>query len=71
MYIKVKVHAGEKRDIIIQKNPDTFEVWVKAEAERGLANQAVAQMLAKELNIEAKKLRLIKGGTSPAKIFEY
>ena len=71
MYIKVKVHADEKKDIIVQKAPDAFEVWVKAPAERGEANRAVTALVARELGIEAKKLRLIKGATSPAKIFEY
>lgn len=71
MYIKVRVHSDEKKDIIVQKNADTFEVWVKAKAERGQANKAVTLLLAQSLNIEAKRLKLIKGATSPAKIFEY
>lgn len=71
MYIKVKVHADEKRDVVVRKGPDAFEIWVKAPAERGEANRAVAVLVARELGIEAKRLRLIKGATSPAKIFEY
>lgn len=55
----------------MQKAPDAFEIWVKAPAERGEANRAVAALVARELGLEAKKLRLIKGATSPAKIFEY
>lgn len=69
MYIKVKVHAGEKKNLLSQKVQDTFEVWVKAPAERGLANDAVRDMLASHLGIESKKLRLIKGATCPSKIF--
>jgi uncharacterized protein YggU (UPF0235/DUF167 family) len=70
MYIKVKVHAGEKKNILKQKAPDTFEIWVKAPPERGLANEAARVLLAGYLKTEAKKLRLIKGAASPAKIFE-
>lgn len=70
MYIKVKVHAGEKKNELKQKSQDAFEVWVKAPAERGLANEAVRAILAEHLGIEAKKLHLIKGATSPAKIYE-
>ena len=70
MYIKVKVHADEKKEQIIKKNPDTFEVWVKAPASQGRANIAVIKLLAKTLNIEAKLFKLIKGATSPSKIFE-
>lgn len=70
MYVKVKVHADEKKDKLTRKNEDTFEIWTKAPAERGLANDAVRRTLAAELNIDYKKLHLIKGATSPSKIFE-
>ena len=70
MYIKVKVHAGEKKNLVKTKAPDAVELWVKAPAERGLANEAVRVLLGEQLGVEAKKLRLIKGATSPAKIFE-
>ena len=67
-YIKVKVHAGEKKNKLVQKAPDTFELWVKAPAEQGRANAAVRTLLAEHLNLPANKLSLIKGATSPAKI---
>ena len=70
MYIKVKVHADEKKNLLKQKAEDAFEIWVKAPAERGLANEAVRNILGEHLGIEPKKLHLIKGATSPAKIFE-
>ena len=70
MFIKVKVHAGEKQNKFAKKAQDTFEIRVKARAERGLANAAVKEILARELNIDAKKLNLIKGASSPSKIFE-
>lgn len=68
-YIKVKVHAGEKKNRLVQKAPDTFELWVKAPAEQGRANEAVRTLLAQHLNLPENKLSLIKGATSPAKIF--
>ena len=69
MYIKVKVHAGEKKNKILQKTLDTFEIWVKAPAQQGRANEAVRTLLAQHLGIAENKLSLIKGATSPAKIF--
>lgn len=63
------MHAGEKKNKLIQKAPDTFELWVKAPAEQGRANEAVRTLLAEHLNLPEKKLSLIKGATSPAKIF--
>lgn len=68
-YIKVKVHAGEKKEKLLQKSADTFEIWAKAPAERGLANAAVRTVLAAHLGVAENKLSLIKGATSPAKIF--
>ena len=68
-YLKVKVHAGEKKNRLEQKSPDSFEIWVKAPAQEGLANEAVRALLAQHLGVAENKLSLIKGATSPAKIF--
>ena len=68
-YIKVKVHAGEKQNRLVQKAPDVFEVWVKAPAQQGLANEAVKAVLAQHLGVVENKISLIKGATSPSKIF--
>ena len=63
------MHAGEKKNKLVQKAPDTFELWVKAPAEQGRANEAVRTLLAQHFNLPENKLSLIKGATSPAKIF--
>lgn len=68
-YIKVKVHAGEKKNQLVQKAPDSFEIWVKAPAQQGRANEVVRALLAQQLGVTENKLSLIKGATSPAKIF--
>lgn len=68
-YLKIKVHADEKREKILEKSADTFEVWVKAPAEQGRANAAVRAALAAHLGVAENRLSLIKGATSPAKIF--
>ena len=68
-YLKVKVHAGEKKNKLVQKAPDTFEIWVKAPAEQGRANEAVRTLLAQHLGVAGNKLSLVKGATSPSKIF--
>ena len=68
-YLKVKVHAGEKKNKLVQKAPDTFEIWVKAPAEQGRANEAVRALLAGHLGVDENKRSLVKGATSPSKIF--
>ncbi|MFA6584610.1 MAG: DUF167 domain-containing protein [Elusimicrobiaceae bacterium] len=70
MYIKLRVHAGCKRAEIRKKAEDAYEVWVKAPAERGLANEETINSLASALGVPAKRIRLIKGGQSPSKIVE-
>lgn len=68
MFYKLKVHPDSKRERAVRKGPDSFELWVKAPAERGLANSAAIRLLAAEINIEPQKILLIKGAQSPAKI---
>lgn len=67
-FFKLKVHPKSKRSKIFAKSKDTYEIWIKKAAERGLANKEAISLLAKELNIPSKKIILIKGATSPSKI---
>lgn len=70
MFIKVKVHPDSKRDVVRKKETDSYEIWTKAPAERGLANAAALRALAAELTVDVRKLMLIKGARSPAKIIK-
>ncbi|MEK7743149.1 MAG: DUF167 family protein [Elusimicrobiota bacterium] len=70
MLIKLRVHPEAKKDDILRKAPDLYEVWVRAPAERGRANAACLALLAGELGVPAGRIRLIKGGKSPSKIVE-
>lgn len=65
---KVKVHADSREDRILRRGPDSYETWVRAEPREGRANAAVLGLLAKELGVEAKRLRIVKGAASPSKI---
>ena len=68
MLVKLKVHAGSRETRVSKRAPDSYEVWVKAQAERGLANKAALAALAGALAVEPKRLRIVKGATSPSKI---
>jgi len=70
MFYKLKVHPDSRAEKIVRKGPDAFELWVKAPAERGLANAAALRLLAAEIKAEPKRLILIKGAHSPAKIIK-
>lgn len=67
-FIRLKVHPGSREDRLERRGPDAFEAWVRAPAERGLANAACLALLARELRCPSKSLFLVKGATSPSKI---
>ena len=66
MYIKVRVVADSKKEILEKIDDETYKIFTRAPAERGLANSRVIEML---LEIYPKqKLRIVSGHTSPSKI---
>ena len=67
---RVKVHPDSRENRLSEKGPTSYEAWVKAAAEQGKANAAVLALLAAKLGVEAKRLRIIKGATSPSKIIQ-
>ncbi|MDD4358219.1 MAG: DUF167 domain-containing protein [Candidatus Pacebacteria bacterium] len=70
MLIKVKCHPESKKELILKKDENSFEIFFKEKRERGEANKKVFEILAKYFNIKENKIRLIKGARSPSKIFE-
>ena len=70
MLIKVKVFPNSKREEIIKKSDDSFEVKVKAKPIKGEANREVVRALAFYFKIPESKIRLIKGFKKRNKIFE-
>ena len=66
----MKAHPGSRENRIEQKAPTAYEAWVKAKPEQGKANAAVLSLLAGRLDVEPKRLRIIKGATSPSKIIQ-
>jgi len=68
MFIKLKVHPDSRRDKVFKKAPDAYEIWTKSPAERGLANASAIRQLSVEIGVDAKRILLIKGAASPAKI---
>ncbi len=69
MYIKIRVTAGSKKEKFIQKNRDHFEVAVREEAERNLANGRVLELMSRHFKLPKGKVRIISGHHSPSKIF--
>ena len=70
MLIKIKVFAGAKKDEIIKKSDDSFAVYLKEKAERGLANERLKEMLAVYLQVPHGRVRLKKGSRQNHKIID-
>jgi len=70
MLIKVKVFPNSKKEEIIKKSENSFEIKVKEKPERGLANKEVIRILSFYFKIPESKMRLIKGFKQKNKIFE-
>jgi len=70
MLIKVKIFPNSKKEEIVKKLEDSFEVRVKERPERGLANKGVARILSSYFKLPKSKIRLVKGFRRRNKIFE-
>lgn len=70
MLIKVKVFPNSKKEEIIKKSENSFEVRVKEKPIKGQANRAVVEALSVYFKIPKEKIRLIKGFKERNKIFE-
>jgi uncharacterized protein YggU (UPF0235/DUF167 family) len=70
MLIKVKVFPNSKKEEVIVKNNNSFEIKTKEKKEKGKANLSVLNQLSNYLKIDKKRIRLIRGGKRENKIFE-
>lgn len=68
--IKIKIFPNSKREEIIRKAKDSFEIKIKEKPEKGEANKRVFDILSYFLKIPKNKIRLIKGFRQRNKIFE-
>jgi len=70
MLIKVKVLPDSKKQEIVKKSQDSFEIKVKQAPIRGEANRGVIKVLAEYFKTSEQNIRLIKGFRQRNKIFE-
>jgi len=68
MYIKVKVTVGAKKEIIIKKSEDHFDIFVIEPAERNLANKRVIELVRDYFRVYNREVRIVSGHHSPSKI---
>ena len=70
MLIKVKVFPDSKEEKIVKKSEDSFEIKVRAKAQRGEANRGVVRALTSYFKVSIGGVRLIRGFKRRNKIFE-
>jgi uncharacterized protein (TIGR00251 family) len=68
--LPIKVVPGSSRDCIAGWLGDTLKVRVRAPAERGKANAAVEEIVAKALGVPKARARIVAGNTSARKIIQ-
>ncbi len=68
MYIRVNVNTSAKKESIVMKSTDHFDISVKEKAERNMANKRVIEILALYLKVSKGKIRIINGHKHPHKL---
>lgn len=67
-HIKIHVYSDAGQDTLIQKDIDSYDVFVSAPAQNGEANKNVLLLLGVEF--PNCSLRIVSGARSPHKIIE-
>jgi len=66
MYIKIRVIAGAKREVVTEESADHFKISVKEPAERNLANARVLEIV--RAKFSGKNVQIVNGHHSPSKL---
>ena len=67
--VSVKAVPGASRDRVAGVLGSRLKITVSRPAEKGAANRAVAEVLAKALGLRPREVELVGGQTNPEKMF--
>jgi len=70
MLIKIKVFPNSKKDEVIKKKEDSFDIKVKEKPIEGKANKKALQLLSLYLKVSEKRIRMVRGSKRRNKVFE-
>ena len=68
MYVRVLVHPGSKKELILQESESEYTISVREKAERNEANRRVIAIISNEFNVEESRIRIISGHRSMRKM---
>lgn len=70
MRISVKVKACAKQEKIEKTGDADFNVWVRAQAKEGKANQELVAQLSRYFSVPKSRITILKGHTSKNKLID-
>ncbi|NCN52252.1 DUF167 domain-containing protein [Candidatus Parcubacteria bacterium] len=70
MYVRVRVVAGARKELVKKVSDTEFALSVREPAERNLANRRVQAVLAEIYEVPVRDVRITAGHRSPTKIFD-
>ena len=66
--ITVRVTPGAREDVVVGWQDEALRVRVRAQAERGKANDAVCRLIARSLGLPGSSVSVARGGAARGKI---
>lgn len=69
MLIKVKAFPGSKKQEIVKKSEDAFDVHVREKPVQNQANQAIIEALSDYFKVSKSGIKIVKGFKERNKIF--
>ncbi|MBI1975793.1 MAG: DUF167 domain-containing protein [Candidatus Vogelbacteria bacterium] len=70
MYVRVRVTPASKKESVSRVSADHLEISVREPAKGNAANHRMIELVAREFSVHTKRVRLIAGHRSPAKIVD-
>lgn len=68
MYLKIRVVAGAKSELLRQEKEDTFTVLMKEPAEGGRANKRMQELIGAQFGVQGGAVRIVSGHHKSSKI---
>ncbi len=68
MYVKVRAHTGMKKEEVVEKSADHFDISVKEPPLQNLANRRIVELVARRYGVPERRVHLVSGHRSPSKI---
>src|SRR3954468_2434542 len=68
VHLNVRAHPNARREELRLIAPDTVEVWVRASAQAGRANEGIERAVSEAMAIRRSAVQIIRGAHGRAKV---